>query len=685
MNYEQDQLANKAMAGKRALEARGELKNLEGMTFKKTTWRDTNRAKLPSGKMSCLANEGLNDVIDYIVKPDGTTTECYVLAGDNLDLQYYPLQANKLNLMMMTNKDGLQPSLQDADGNNHTLHTGLKQFAQYTSALSDSDLSVQDMPEEIIQYVLQGAFITFKDPKNEDEQVMKHTKVRSLMSGSGADCAYIHFGGFGMSGGLLEGGYGSMTKISPTRFVKGDEYTFDLMVTPMVDANGDNFTISQSGTEDNESATKAAAKGYSVELPVGPAGCKKITSHFTAIVPIEKMAPPPPELIKDVLYVAEDPLNLAKVYCYKRTDNRYVWAPTQTVLVRADKAVTLHRYAYPVQDIIGYQAATQPIAHPEVYVVVDPVASLSVYAHRWTDGTFRRIDGYVAVGGELTAGPGLYYRNIRGYQPAIDHSGVQYRSLSASAAACLPPVDDEEEEEEEEEDRPRYRGQNLSAATAAPTVVPTAMEEEEPVMVDVADAAPDAPAAPVANPVPDTSSDEAIAKAVSEEEAAAPSADAPAPPMVGDKRSLSTAGRSEEPPEPEVNCTLTRQSCGKNSTGKLRKIARSVKRRNTGAIIVTETITIGIKEGEAPTDEDWRQLDALFGKRIAAIKKASGKEAKKLSDSFSEKVGVTSTAPLSTTAKIDIAATVQAVGVVSAPIGIPVGLFSPIGIPVDLF
>lgn len=73
--------------------------------------------------------------------------------------------------------------------------------------------------------------------------------------------------------------------------------------------------------------------------------------------------------------------------------------------------------------------------------------------------------------------------------------------------------------------------------------------------------------------------------------------------------------------------------------------------------------------------EDWRQIDALIGERIAAVKKASGKDVKKLSDSFSEKIGITSTALLSTKAKIDIAATVKTMGVVSGLVGIPANLF----------
>ena len=144
------------------------------------------------------------------------------------------------------------------------------------------------------------------------------TRVRSYGSGSGAECAAVLMGGFGTNVKVLQGdvpgAYGSLTTVRPSLDVDGVRYEFNLSVVPMVDASGKAVEIKDSGKETEASAKRAAAKGLSMEVPVGPENCKKITSTILAIVPIAKMPPPPPEVLKNTLYMMVDPLSLENVY-----------------------------------------------------------------------------------------------------------------------------------------------------------------------------------------------------------------------------------------------------------------------------------------------------------------------------------------------------------------------------------
>jgi hypothetical protein len=189
-------------------------------------------------------------------------------------------------------------------------------------------------------------------------------------------------------------------------------------------------------------------------------------------------------------------------------------------------------------------------------------------------------------------------------------------------------------------------------------------EAEEPVLVNMADAVEeDAPA--------DTSNDAAIAEELQKEEEA--SGSGPDAPMVGDKRSLSTSDRDAVP---EVNMVLTRQQRGKKSTGIAPKVTTKPERSSEGAIIVTHTVTLGLKRGTGPTRQDLIEMNKIKGGLIEAAKKAAGvKSEKKLTGEYAAKMGVASSAPLSLQAKCDIQATKEAC--VNAPValGLPMGLF----------
>ena len=172
---------------------------------------------------------------------------------------------------------------------------------------------------------------------------------------------------------------------------------------------------------------------------------------------------------------------------------------------------------------------------------------------------------------------------------------------------------------------PSYRSLGAAAAVEADVT-----EEEEEAVVVVADANPAAAEPAVEGPV-DTSSDAAIAEALQEEEQANK-----APPKVGDKRSLDTSARDK----PASNMSLTRQSRASKSAGEAPKIRSDVERTTEGCVVITETISVGLKKGTMPTEADILAIEALVGERIEAAKKAGGvSEIKKLSGTLAAKMG----------------------------------------------
>lgn len=673
----------------RRLISDGKVTYLKDHSFKKCTWDDPSRFNSGKG-LSCWGSI-INDVFAVQYLPDGSIYEQYQLAGPNMDAHFVPIPVDKINTLL-TDANGKNPRVSKADGGKITLGDQLANAAalagaargegvEVTLGLGDPDLT------DMAQYKVVVTFNEFEDITNDDVGVEMSTRVRSYGSGSGAQCAAVLMGGFGTNVKVLQGdepgAYGSMTTVRPSLDVDGVRHEFNLSVVPMVDASGKAVKIKDSGKETKESAMRAAAKGLSIELPVGPAGCKKITSTIMAIVPIDKMAPPPPEVLKDTLYMMVDPLSLDNVYFYKRTDSLGVYAPTSTVLAQSASAVRMQPHQWQVHRILNYtpgKAIVMPNLSP--FVTIDPVNELRVYTRKWTDGRFHIFNPNAVEMNTLTFSTtgAPHYRNISGYVPAVptpdqllEHpewappaqcyrslggmggfrgGGCTYRSLSAP------------EEEDEEDEVPKYR----SVAAVTPPAEAEKEEEEAAVVVDVADANPAAAAPAVEGPA-DASSDTAIAETPQKEDQAA-SFDK-APPIVGDKRSLSTSARDE----PATNMSLTRQSRASKSAGVAPKIRANVKRSTEGCIVITETISVGLKKGTMPTEADILAIEALVGERIEAAKKAGGvSEIKKLSGIFAEKMGAVSKAPMSLQTKSDIEATKLAAANGAIAVGVPAGM-----------
>lgn len=311
---------------------------------------------------------------------------------------------------------------------------------------------------------------------------------------------------------------------------------------------------------------------------------------------------------------------------------------------------------------------------PVVYKTVDPVNQLAIYMRKWTDDSFRIVNLNLneLAGLTINASDAPHYRCIQGYTPATPTAeqlaahpewsmrhglggGLAYRSLYASSRSA-PPGDDDMECDEEQ---PRYRstkGMDTTAAANAPAPAPAADAEAPAVEV------------PVETPAPDTSNDEAIAKALADE-----STDA-VPPMVGDKRSLSSANRMV-PEEPITNMALTRQSRAPKSAGEAPKITQNIERRVDGVIVVTQLISMALKRGTYPLEADILAMDELAGKVIECAKKASGvSEVKNLSGSYAESIGATSKKPMSVQSKCDVQATLEATANGQVDAGIPVGM-----------
>ena len=244
-----------------------------------------------------------------------------------------------------------------------------------------------------------------------------------------------------------------------------------------------------------------------------------------------------------------------------------------------------------------------------------------------------------------------------------------YRSLGASAGPFAPGAEDEDEEDEEDEEddeeQPEYR--SLSVAGAAP------VEAAFDATLATATAA---ALAPLSVTVPDTSSDEAIATALQEEEAMAKAPDS-TPPIVGDKRSISNAERVE-PEDPMMNMRLSRQSMCPISNGPAPMIKQDIKVSFTNGVpVFTQFLSVCIKRGTGPLRGDLLAIDALVGKCKMEAMLASGVSGvKKLSGAYAESMGATSSAPMTMQDKCDVQATLDSVNVNAPVTGVLVeGLF----------
>jgi hypothetical protein len=644
--------------------------------FKKATWDDPLRHK-NGNKLSCWGSN-INDsfFVQYLL--DGTPYEQFQLCGPNHDSVFVPIPTSKINTLL-TDADGNNPRIITEDGGKATFAYQLKNAAQVAGAaladgvtinlgIDDPDVSNIDM----CQYKIVVTFTRFEDITDDNTAVEVASKIRSYGSGSGAENVAFLMGGFGTCVKVLQGDkpgvHGSCTTVCPSIDFKGERYEFRLSVTPFVDASGEAVKIEDSSKETKESAMRAAAKGLAVEVPVGPDGAAKITSTLLAIVPIEKIEPPPPpppELIKTTLYVAIDPLSLAKVYCYARTDRRFVHQPTESVLAQAATAVELSGN-YAVYNIIGYTPASKPIELLPIYKTLDPVNERVIYTRKWTDRRYRIVNpseeelAGLAVLTETDGAPSRF--GISGYVAAIatpDQLAEHPEWAPPRNYRCLTRSLGEEEEEDEDFEEPEeavYR----SGGPAASADNEPMDDVVEPVVGDASDSFLPAPAPELSVEGPPDASANAAAAASSSS----------APPMVGDKRLWSTSNRDTT----ATNLTLTRQQRSKKSVGKAPKIHSNVTRSfKNGTIVITEFIHVGLRADKGPTEEDLIQLDTLVGKRLEAAKHAGNvKSVKNLSGAYAEKMGAVTNNKMTPDQKYDINATNAATNVMYAVVDAPI-------------
>ena len=642
----------------------GQVDAIKDMDFLKLAWRDPSRFKDPiTGKLSCWGDIITDNSVAVWNRATNQKYDQWMLMPSNYNPSGIWVSASKIRVLMH-DADGSNMSLVKDDGSFHSLQDAMKNAgklagaAMVPGATMDLSLGDDDLDDQVF-CVWQAAFVEI--PEDDNVELETYQEVLSYGSGSGAEVAAILMTGQGTSIKILEGGYGNRTKVRPSLDVNGTRHEFNLSITAMLDENGKSVEIKRSGTESKASAERAAAMGLAVEVPIG-FGPKKMSLSMVALTPIRKLGAPPPQVIETVLYVIEDPMSLDKVFCFKRTDNRYVWAPTETVRMRLTSAVPLSRFQLSVSRLINYTPSTTPVAHPEVYVTIDPVNDQCVYSRRWTNGRYvrvspsadelatltfhrvgapnhRHIDGYIAAeptAEQLRARPELQNPFCRGLggRPRGGLGGDKppgYRSLgapppaSAAAAGAAPPVAIGAE------------GEEAAAAVAQVTV-------------DVPDT------------TPDTTSDETIAAVVQAEE------DAKAPEL--GKRTLLQA----ELRKPPSNMFLTRQSRSKNSAGVAPMIRENIKRGLKGKTMLSVTIYYGIKPGSKPTKADILAVNQHIKEHMDAARALGGKD-KTLDSTYSEVQGMTSTAPMSVQSKLNIAATNAAI--TEAPIvGVPLGLFS---------
>ena len=634
----------------------GAITAIGDMRFMKVAWRDPSRAKDPvTGKLSCFGKIITDNSVARIL-PSGQKVDQWMLMPENYNPKGLWVPSDKIRILM-TGADGKNASLTKEDGGFHSLRDGLKNAKKLAGAAAADGVSIDlslgddDLSEETFCF-WQACFVELSE--DDDAELETYQEILSYGAGSGAEVCAVLMTGQGTSVKVLEGGYGSRTKLRPSLDVDGKRHEFNLAITAMCDEHGKTMAVEKSGTESKESAMRAAAKGLSVEVPVG-FGAKKVSSSIVALVPMLKQTAPykpmssfvytppvyvAPKLIPDVVYLTIDPVSKMGVYSRKWTNGVF------------------HRYNieyYSTPTLIGAPVTTQIVGYtPAAYGVFMPdhVMTYGVIAPGFTVVP----DGPVAiVQNSAYTPPAPCYRGLGGKSS----NGVTYRSLGSDPTSA--PDEEEEEEEEDELAAPCYRSMGSSSAPAAATSA-MAMEEEEPAPAPADEAVDAEEAVVVDDPAPDTSNDAAIASAMADAEATA------VPPALG-KRTLSEA----EMRKPETNMFLTRQSRSKKSAGLAPKISKDVKRGKEGAIIVTETIYFGIPAGKKPTKADILAVDKLIRERMDAAIALGGKE-KSLDSTYSEVKGAASSLPMSLATKCDVAATQSAL--VQAPIfGVPVGLF----------
>lgn len=308
------------------LKPSGKVDAIKDMRFMVVAWRDPSRFKDPTtGKLSCFGKIITDNSVKCLDKADNALN-CWMLMPENYNPPGIWVPADKIRVLM-TGADGKNNSLSKKDGSFHSLQDALKNAGKLAGAAlgegvtMDLSLGDDDLVDEVFCF-WQVAFIEI--PEDDDAELETFQEVLSYGSGSGAEVVAVLMTGQGTSVKLLDGGYGSRTKVRPSLDVDGVRHEFNLSVTAMLDEHGKSVEVKKSGTESKESAMRAAAKGLAVEVPVG-FGPKKISSSIVALCPIEKhyVAPPPPpprcSFLQPTLPVDDDDLEEEDDTCRYRS------------------------------------------------------------------------------------------------------------------------------------------------------------------------------------------------------------------------------------------------------------------------------------------------------------------------------------------------------------------------------
>ena len=687
---------NKVNEHHKRLVREGKIKYTSTWSFSICSWDDNDR-DFSCGKLSAIGRR-IADTFCGQRLPSGTYDPQMQFCGPNHDTEFLPLPTSEFQTMT-TDADGKNPRIAKADGSKIMLSDQLDEAGARMGAALGTGVTVSlglgdpDIIDNML-YKLKVMISRVDDITNDDVGLRQCPMVRSYGSGSGCDSVAVLLGGFGTNFRMLDAPYGGKTMVRPSRDVGGKRYEFDLLITPMVDSKGKAVDVGDAGKEDRETAQRASSKGLSVELPIGPTGCMKMTTFGMGIIPIKKIGPPPPTVDKSSVYVKTDPLSLVQVYMWNRSDGRYVFAPTSEVLAHAGTAC---QAVVSIHNIIGYTPSTTPIELPQVYVTMDPVSGVAVYSKKWTNDTFHRVYTEYAANATLAGAPAPY--RIIGYTPApapqppvivtqlsqgfsytslgglrsIGAAGGPslYRSLGGvtDASANAPPADEEEEDDDDDEVKPCYRSQSaVVGAEAVPSAYvdgPASAPGNLAVPIVAAAAAPESLPVDEEEPV-DVSNDAAIANALGADEA-------PALPVVGAKRSLSAAEAEVE--KPLANVSLVRQQRDANSTGVQPTVVQNLVRDPSCPITFTQVVQCMIEFGKEFTDADLINLDENVGKLYEKAKAASGVSGtKKLSGAYAAAMSATSSKPMSLSEKCDVQATMDASANGQIAVGIPMGM-----------
>lgn len=237
-----------------------------GWFVKYVDWDDCSRAK-----NSCLGNN-ITDVFMKYLKDD-KWLPMFVVGTDNFNPTGVHVNLSQINLILQDNATGdsrVGTALELLrDVGVHFANRGLAPDA--TLAPGDEDVKCF--------FKVQVAIV----PCNKGQTVDTAIFATNYQAREVPRNAMLLCGPQGVSFNLDDPNYGGLARYCPTEYdpVEGwKEFSNRTNVSKR--------TIKQCGTETKEQAIKALEKGFSVEVPMGPKGCKKSGSIMTIQVPIDQ-------------------------------------------------------------------------------------------------------------------------------------------------------------------------------------------------------------------------------------------------------------------------------------------------------------------------------------------------------------------------------------------------------------